>query len=71
MESSSTSLVIDVLKALPGSNFSPPFGTLYISNSDGTKFRASMNYTNRDLNKGTVDFERIGSKFFEGFDDQH
>lgn len=67
MESSPNSIVIDVLRVYAPSIRPPPFGSLYISNSDGSEFRLSMEHTNRNLGSALVDFERIGSKFFEGF----
>jgi hypothetical protein len=66
MESSRNSIVVDVLHVYEPSIKPPPFGSLYISNSDGSEFRLSMEHTNRNLGSSLVDFERIGSKFFEG-----
>ncbi|CAO3618171.1 unnamed protein product [Cunninghamella echinulata] len=53
VESSSSSLLVDMLGSQSGS-----YGTLYKSNSNGTYFVNSLDYTNRN-NMGIVDFERI------------
>lgn len=66
MESSDNSIAVDTLSVFPGSSRPPAFGSLYISNLDGTVLKRSIEHTNRDLRSGGVDFERIGSFFYEG-----
>ncbi|KAG0173404.1 vacuolar protein sorting/targeting protein PEP1 [Apophysomyces sp. BC1034] len=52
VQSTSTSILVDVLDS------SANFGTLYKSNSNGTFFVKSLEYTNRNA-MGIVDFERV------------
>ncbi|KAJ3362915.1 vacuolar protein sorting/targeting protein PEP1, partial [Kappamyces sp. JEL0680] len=66
MESSNSSLVVDVVSARPGSTLPLPFGTLFASNSDGKYFSSVLEHTNRDLATGMVDFELIQSTLYEG-----
>lgn len=53
LESTGHSLLVDVL-----ANGASGFGTLYKSNSNGTFFINSLNYTNRNA-MGIIDFERM------------
>jgi hypothetical protein len=53
LESTPSSLALDVVF-----NSSDKFGTLYLSNSNGTYFTTSLSHTNRD-SSGIVDAERI------------
>ncbi|KAJ8324131.1 vacuolar protein sorting/targeting protein PEP1 [Batrachochytrium dendrobatidis] len=66
LESSADSLFVDVLFSDPKTYLPLPFGTMYKSDSDGTYFIKSLDYTNRDLSRGQVDFERIKSPIFDG-----
>ncbi|KAF7724908.1 vacuolar protein sorting/targeting protein PEP1 [Apophysomyces ossiformis] len=52
VQSTSSSILVDVLDS------SSNFGTLYKSNSNGTFFVKSLEYTNRNI-MGIVDFERM------------
>ncbi|KAJ3090965.1 vacuolar protein sorting/targeting protein PEP1 [Quaeritorhiza haematococci] len=65
LESSEFSLSVDILATPVSATNSPPFGTLYLSNSNGTYFTKSLEHTNRDRN-GKVDFERVQAPMFEG-----
>ncbi|KAH9264282.1 hypothetical protein BASA83_012236 [Batrachochytrium salamandrivorans] len=66
LESSSSSLFVDVLTTNPKTQLPESFGTLYKSDSDGTYFIKSLEHTNRNLLRGEVDFERISSSVFDG-----
>jgi hypothetical protein len=66
LESSNTTLFVDVVSSMPGRQLPMPFGTLYVSNSDGSHFSLSLEHTNRDLATGMVDFEHIQSTIYEG-----
>ncbi|KAI8902073.1 hypothetical protein BC833DRAFT_521459 [Globomyces pollinis-pini] len=66
LESSKQSLVVDIITAIPGSHIPNPFGNIYVSNSDGTYFVKSLEYVNRDMGSGLIDFERIQSSIYEG-----
>ena len=57
---------MDIVSLMPGFNLPFPFGTLYASSSDGSYFSACLEYTNRDLTTGLVDFEHIQASMHEG-----
>lgn len=65
MESSSTSIILQLSKD-NGKSRLPKFGSVCVSNDNGTDFRLALKYTNEDLAVGLTDFERIGAKFFDG-----
>ncbi|KAJ3276766.1 vacuolar protein sorting/targeting protein PEP1 [Terramyces sp. JEL0728] len=66
LESTNTSLVVDVITNSPNSQLPAPFGTLFMSSSDGSYFTKVLDYTNRDLTRGLIDFERIQAAIYEG-----
>lgn len=55
-----------MLGTVDGSTIPPPSGTLYVSDAQGTDFTLAVENTNRDLSRNLVDFERIGSAFYDG-----
>ncbi|KAI8915699.1 hypothetical protein EDD86DRAFT_196660 [Gorgonomyces haynaldii] len=65
LDSTNNSLVIAAVYP-KGRNNNPPYATIFTSNSDGSYFFKSLEHVNRDINKGEVDFERIGGDFFDG-----
>ncbi|TPX69836.1 hypothetical protein SpCBS45565_g02188 [Spizellomyces sp. 'palustris'] len=65
LESSTTSLAIDMLAGKSSSNRPSLYGTLYFSNTDGTHFVKSLEHTNR-ARGGRVDFERIQASIIQG-----
>ncbi|OQO04227.1 hypothetical protein B0A48_10838 [Cryoendolithus antarcticus] len=57
LESTNYSMQVDVMTT---SNFMPPMGVLYTSNSNGTFFTKNIEHTNRNK-RGFVDFEKISN----------
>ncbi|KAJ3262293.1 vacuolar protein sorting/targeting protein PEP1 [Boothiomyces macroporosus] len=66
LESTPSSLVVDVISTTPNSQLPAPFGTLFMSSSDGSYFAKVLDYTNRDITRGLIDFERIQASIYEG-----
>lgn len=66
LESSNSSLIVDVVSSRPYSQLPLPFGTLFVSSSDGKYFTQVLEHTNRDITTGLVDFEHIQSSIYEG-----
>lgn len=66
MESSNSSLIVDVVSSRPYSQLPLPFGTLFVSSSDGKFFTKVLEHTNRDIASGLVDFEHIQASMYEG-----
>ena len=66
LESTNSTLAVDIVSSRPGSQFPLPYGTLYNSNSNGRYFTASLEHTNRDLSTGMVDYEHIQATIYEG-----
>lgn len=59
-------MIVDVVSSRPYSQLPLPFGTLFVSSSDGTYFSKVLEHTNRDFNSGLVDFEHIQASMYEG-----
>ena len=66
LQSTNSTMFVDIVTLVPGFNLPFPFGTLYASSSDGSYFTTSLRFTNRDLSTGLVDFEHIQSTIHEG-----
>ncbi|KAJ3218576.1 vacuolar protein sorting/targeting protein PEP1 [Clydaea vesicula] len=65
LESTKSSISVNVLVSNKASNFVPSYGTVFFSDSTGTQFNKGLEFVNRN-SRGQVDFERVNALLFEG-----
>jgi hypothetical protein len=66
LESTPSSLFVDVVSTSRNSRIPIPIGTLFVSSSDGKYFTPALDHTNRDLATNLVDVESFQSNLYEG-----